>query len=234
MKRGIILTVLALCLCLAALAQGLPRPTGPGDQGVHVLALQAQLRLLGYDPGEAQGAYTWETLRAVMAFQKDQGLRADGRAGRDSLLALFGKEKDSQGQTKMPYWYGGGSDIIPWGAVFLVQDVATGLTFSSQRMGGYSHLDAEPLHPFDTAAMFLAYGGQWSWDRRPVLLQFEGRVIAASMNGMPHGFSAIKTNGMPGHFCIHFFGSRGDGSQRVSDSHQACVVEAARASWQKP
>ncbi|MDD4081165.1 MAG: peptidoglycan-binding domain-containing protein [Eubacteriales bacterium] len=237
MGRKAAVITLALGLLLgtpAALSEGLPQPSSLGDMGTHVKALQEQLQSRGYDPGEIEGAFTWETLGALMDFQRDNGLIADGSAGRDTLLVLFGKALDMKGATEMPYWYGGGSEVIPWGAVFQAQDVRTGIVFTARRMGGYSHLDAEPLGPFDTAPMFAAYGGEWSWDRRPVLLKFEGRVFAASMNGMPHGFSSIKGNGMPGHFCVHFFGSRGDGSQRVSDTHQACVAEASRAAWREP
>ncbi|MDD3571780.1 MAG: peptidoglycan-binding domain-containing protein [Eubacteriales bacterium] len=215
-------------------AVGLPQPSGPGDAGTHVRALQERLLIRGYGLGETEGVFTWETLGALMDFQADHGLLADGRAGRDTLLVLFGKALDREGATEMPGWYGGGSELVPWGAVFRAQDVRTGITFNARRMGGYSHLDAEPLTPFDTDAMHTAYGGEWSWDRRPLLIRYQGRVLAASMNGMPHGFSTIKDNGMPGHFCIHFLGSRGDGSQRVSDTHQACVAEASRAAWKEP
>ena len=30
------------------------------------------------------------------------------------------------------------------------------------------------------------YGGDWSWERRPVIITVNGRKLAASMAGMPH------------------------------------------------
>ncbi len=210
---------------------GMPAPSGPGGCGSHVKRLQEALRGRGYFRREADGAFGEETRQAVAAFQADKGIRADGRADEDTLRALYAKTAEQAGATEMPAWFGGGSGIIPWGAVFQVKDVKTGKVFTCRRMEGFNHIDAEPLTPYDTFVMQAAYGGEWSWDRRPVLLSYDGRVLAASMNGMPHGYSSIRTNAMRGHFCIHLFGSRNHGTQRVSATHQDCVLEASRAAW---
>lgn len=108
-----------------------------------------------------------------------------------------------------------------------VIDVRTGLSFQVKRRGGHFHADSEPITAEDTATMKRVFGGQWSWERRPIIVEIGGRRIAASMNGMPHGGQWVKTNGFPGHFCIHFAGSRLHGSGRVDLEHQACVREAA-------
>lgn len=212
--------------------QSLPMESGPGERGSHVMRLQQALISLYYLPsGAADGVFSEETLRAVLAFQETNGLRETGRADRDTLRALFTKPRSVPGTTLMPYWYGGGSNLIPVGAVFEVKDVRTGIRFTCRRLGGASHLDAEPLTSFDTLAMKEAYGGAWSWNRRPVLLRYEGEVYAASMNGMPHSWQSITANHMDGHFCIHFFESRIDTSQRVDAEHLQCVFEASFARW---
>ncbi len=218
-----------------ALPNQLPTPSGPGDAGPHVLQLQRMLHQLGYLRGEEAAAFDGQTLQAVAAFQKDHGLRVDGRADRQTLFvlldALAAPADDAPPPTRMPSWYGGGSELIPWGAIFRVQDVATGLTFTALRMEGFSHIDAEPLTPYDTQVINQLYGGEWSWDRRAILLRYGDNVIAASMNGMPHGFSSNPASGMGGHFCIHLYESRGHGSQRISDTHIAAVLEASRSTW---
>jgi hypothetical protein len=98
---------------------------------------------------------------------------------------------------------------------------------------GQSHLDAEPLTKEDTDKMKQAYPA-WSWDRRSILIRYEGQVYAASMNGMPHSYQSNKTSGFPGHFCIHFAFSRGDSSQRLDAEHQQAVLEAAATQWEDP
>ena len=70
------------------------------------------------------------------------------------------------------------------------------------------------------------YGGSWSWDRRAILVKYNGHVYAASMNGMPHEDDTISDNDFDGHFCIHFTGSKTHGTQRVDEDHQSCVQTA--------
>lgn len=213
--------------------QGIPQVSGPGERGSHVKQLQQALISLSYLPsGKADGVFSEATLQAVTAFQADNKLRETGRADRDTLQVLFTQPHNVPGNTQMPYWYGGGSDLIPVGAIFEVKDVRTGIKFKCYRLMGISHLDAETLTPFDTLAMLEAYGGEWSWARRPVLLYYNGAVYAASMNGKPHSYQSNRTNQMPGHFCIHFFGSRGDSSQRIDVDHLQCAFEASFARWE--
>lgn len=128
----------------------------------------------------------------------------------------------------------GKAEAIPWaqadrifvrGAVARVTDVRTGLSWSVKRRGGTRHADVEPLTREDTALMKRAYGGSWSWARRPIVVEAAERRIAASMNGMPHGRQSI-TNGFPGHHCIHFLGSSTHAGKRIDPAHQAAVREA--------
>ncbi len=126
------------------------------------------------------------------------------------------------------------AEVLPWervarlfSGVARVTDVRTGLSFRVRRRGGHLHADVEPLTSEDAATMKKAYGGEWSWERRPIVVQIGARQIAASMNGMPHGGESVKGNGFPGHFCIHFAGSRLHANGKVDPEHQACVQEAA-------
>ncbi len=59
-----------------------------GDRGDEVKALQEKLIALGYLSGSADGVYGNDTFSAVKAFQRSQGLTADGVAGASTLLAL--------------------------------------------------------------------------------------------------------------------------------------------------
>jgi hypothetical protein len=81
----------------------------------------------------------------------------------------------------------------------------------------------------DTRKVFAAYGNQWSWDRHPIWINYNSRWLAASMNGMPHGYDTLPYNGMDGQLCIHFVGSRTHDTNVVCPLHQAAIQEAYRS-----
>lgn len=116
--------------------------------------------------------------------------------------------------------------IFPIQSVARVTDVETGLTFRVYRHGGHLHADSEPYSVDDTFVIWRLYGGHWSWKRRAIIVEVGGHRIAASMNGMPHGQYDIANNSFPGHFCIHFYGSRVHRSGRVDPDHQSKIMEA--------
>ncbi len=123
--------------------------------------------------------------------------------------------------------------IFAEGDVATVIDVNTGYSFKIKRKGGHNHADSEPLTASDTAVMKQLYGS-WSWDRRAVVIVIDGKKIAASMAGMPHGSQTITSNKFPGHFDVHFLGSMTHGSEYtksrkplVDPDHQAMVRKAA-------
>ena len=62
-----------------------------GDQGPDVVTLQVALAELGYLTTASDGIYGTGTLTAVKAFQSDNGLDADGIAGRQTQTLLFQK-----------------------------------------------------------------------------------------------------------------------------------------------
>ncbi|WP_025910506.1 hypothetical protein [Priestia flexa] len=124
--------------------------------------------------------------------------------------------------------------IIPWkeaqhlllkGKKFTVIDMDTGLSFNVQRRAGNKHADVQPLTRTDTAVMKYIYDNHWSWNRKAVLIPVKGQLIAASMNGMPHGAGALD-NGFPGHFCIHFLGSTTHKRNHADPDHQMMVLKA--------
>jgi hypothetical protein len=109
-----------------------------------------------------------------------------------------------------------------------VIDVDSRLSFRVQRRGGYNHVDVQPLTAADSATMKKIYNGRWTWKRKAVIVQLDnGQMIAASMNGMPHGQGAIQGNNFDGHFCIHFRDSKTHGSGRVDLAHQLMIWKAA-------
>lgn len=59
-----------------------------GSRGGEVTQIQQRLQELGYDPGTADGIFGARTQQAVIAFQQDQGLDADGIVGKNTMAAL--------------------------------------------------------------------------------------------------------------------------------------------------
>lgn len=107
-------------------------------------------------------------------------------------------------------------------------DFETGMRFRVQRRGGTYHADVQPLTAEDTATMKAVYNGEWTWKRRAVIVQLDsGQIIAASMNGMPHGLGNIKGNDFNGHFCLHFKDSKTHCSGKVDAAHQLMIWKSA-------
>lgn len=59
-----------------------------GSRGPEVKRLQRRIKEAGFDPGLIDGSYGYGTEAAVLAFQKSEGLLADGIAGPHTLAAL--------------------------------------------------------------------------------------------------------------------------------------------------
>ncbi|MGE5415958.1 MAG: hypothetical protein ACM3UZ_04215 [Acidobacteriota bacterium] len=107
-----------------------------------------------------------------------------------------------------------------------VIDFETGKHFRVQRRAGSNHADVQPLTSDDTRVMKEIFQGKWTWERRAAVVVVGGRRIAASMNGQPHGAGAIKGNDFPGHFCLHFLGSKTHATGKVDIDHQKMVLKA--------
>ena len=135
----------------------------------------------------------------------------------------------AQTAQEMDWWKSNIQKIFGKNIKAKITDVRTGLSWYEIRKAGRNHADVQPATAADTAKLKRAYGGGWSWARRPIWVTINGVNYAASMNGMPHGGSSISGNKFPGHHCIHFTNSRTHGTNRVDENHQRAVKEAAKA-----
>lgn len=107
-----------------------------------------------------------------------------------------------------------------------ITDVYTGKSFYVKRLGGINHADVEPLTKRDTEMMHQIWGGP-TWETRPVLVEVEGRTLAAAMHNMPHDIETIADNDYPGHTCIHFLGSTKHNNGQAWPEMQRDVLIAA-------
>ena len=205
-----------------------------GATGTAVKTLQTNLKKLGFYTAYVDGSFGSTTESAVKAFQKKYGLTADGVAGSATLKKIesaVASASSGKITTEQLDWFNGGKNVIPNGAVFQIKDVSTGLMFSARRQSGGNHMDAEPLTAEDTAILKKINGGTFSWRRRAVLVKYNGHVYAASIYSEPHGTNTILDNNFDGQFCLHFYGSKTHGTDRVDADHQKCVEQAMKATW---
>lgn len=149
-------------------------------------------------------------------------------------------------------WWTEASKVFAIGSNAKVIDVRTGKSFNIKRTYGGNHADCETLTKEDTKIMKEIWGGSFNWNRRPVILEINGRLLAASMAGMPHAgldskpanatvsgrsggygrgtnLDTVKNNNMDGHFDVHFLNSRTHGTNKVDSAHQKAIKEAAAA-----
>ena len=127
-------------------------------------------------------------------------------------------------------------ELIEWKSVkqFLplhtdleVYDIGTGLTYYVRSFSNGNHADVETSTKADTEIMKKTFSNVWKWNPRPVFVTINGRIIAASINGMPHGGGVISNNDMNGQVCIHFLGSHThNGNKSFEVEHQNALMAA--------
>lgn len=227
------------------------------DSGDNVVLMQLRLQELGYYHYKVTGYFANFTKQALMDFQHENGITADGLAGQGTLTALFGNDakkkpieprvtpkptpKPTGKATAKPTKYG---QYLDWFTQVnsmwkmnmhcKVVDLDTGISYIMVRVGGGNHADVAPATKADTAKFLQTYHGTWSWDRRAVVVYIGGTAVAGSTNGRPHGSTGIKGNGMldlddgsVGQVCIHFKNSRGHHHNVIDPAHQYEVKRAA-------
>ncbi|MGG1663408.1 LysM peptidoglycan-binding domain-containing protein [Brevibacillus sp. NRS-1366] len=124
-------------------------------------------------------------------------------------------------------WFKAGQYLFPINAVAKVTDFQTKKSFLVKRTIGASHSDTEPLTSADTAIIKSIWGGTFSWSVRPVIVEVDGRRIAASMTSMPHSIEYVTDNNFNGHFDIHFANSLRHKDNLFDPDHQEAIKIAA-------
>lgn len=128
---------------------------------------------------------------------------------------------------EMVSWFDSARYVLTRGSYYTLYDIRNGQSIRIKYTTGSSHMDIEPATAEDTAKLKASLGGEWTWERTPFILIAEGKYIAASLYGEPHGGTdTISGNDMDGVVCLHLSGSRTHGSDRVDSGHQS-AIEAA-------
>ncbi len=124
-------------------------------------------------------------------------------------------------------WWTQAQYVFPIGARAKVTDIQTGKSYNVIRSYGAFHADCEPLTTEDAAIMYEIWGNKWSWVARAVIIEYDGRKLAASVTNMPHSIQQITDNNFDGHFDIHFLNSTRHKDNLISEDHQEQIKIAA-------
>lgn len=241
--------ILLLLLPAAALAQptGDDFPLKKGDTGIYVVQMQQRMMDLGYIHFRPTGRYGDMTYAGVALFQQQHGLSLDGMIGEETYYSIFGTDVKrapindkivrvyGPGMTQTPAEYGTMADwtekiqnLFPVGARAAVTDLNTGTTFAVERTGGINHADVQTVDEEAQAGFLKAFGGDYSWEKRAVLVELDGAKYAASMFGMPNSNDVLKNGQMPGSVCLYFWGSKSDiGAGAPDAEHNSMIARAA-------
>lgn len=221
-----------------------------GSTGSAVSALQEKLSALGYYAGEITGHYGTLTRSAVIAFQKDKGLTADGIAGSKTLAALQAAENaggmpDLGASVLDLHWFDEKafylSHGIQTGKTITITDIVTGKSFNGRIQSTGSHADVEPKTAEDTQTLCDIFGvtqaSQISYNRRAVLVTATvggtTYTYAASLYGEVHGSQTITDNDYDGQFCVHFRHSTTSDTQMEYVFNQEPIDRAVTYATQK-
>ena len=123
-------------------------------------------------------------------------------------------------------WWTEAQYVFPINQVATVIDLNTETSFRIRRTIGENHAKVEPLTARDTEIARTIWGG-YSRDERAVIIEVDGRRIAASASFFPQGIQYIVGNDFNGHFDIHFNNSTWHIDGRVDTAHQANVRTAS-------
>jgi LysM repeat protein len=123
-------------------------------------------------------------------------------------------------------WFTEAQYVFPIGKTATVTDFVTGQSFKIKRTIGSGHADSETLTVADSNIAKSIWGG-FSWTPRAVIVEVDGRRLAASMDFMPHDVQFITNNGINGHFDVYFSNSIRHVDGRPNAQHQAQVERAA-------
>ena len=198
-----------------------------GDRGAAVTALQQKLTGLGYLTGSSDGIFGAATYRAVKAFQRKNGLSADGVAGvrtleklnSSSAIPAAGNTAPIPTPTPAPVavyrvpdpaevryanWYSEIRDRAKIMPDVVIYDPDSGLHFNLHMFSFGKHADSETPTAQDTEVLNRICGVN-NWTPKYVWVIFaDGRVYIGSIHSHGHEVDHTPGNSLDGHICLHF------------------------------
>ena len=214
-----------------------------------MVRVQIRLRDLDYFTFKPTGIYQSMTANAAKKFQQkhtmDDGtpMIADGTIGTQSMEILFRHDvARADIAASIPIGSAREGEPVPAGellgweqvksllelnASYTITDYNTGETFSMVYVGGEHHAEMECADSFNAGIFREVFGGEYNYSKRPVTISINGRSIAASLYGWPHGEDHYSGNEMDGHTCLFFDGSLSHVGGLPDAEHAEMIYQAA-------
>ena len=103
--KKLLLSLLAVSLSIVLLSTSAQALSKIGSRGEEVIKIQTKLKRWGYYDGAIDGIYGTATKKAVELFQKKNGLKTDGIAGKNTLeaMGIFVESETSTGDGSADY-----------------------------------------------------------------------------------------------------------------------------------
>ncbi|MEG1559337.1 MAG: hypothetical protein RRY79_06710 [Clostridia bacterium] len=243
--------ILSILFISGALAEPTETYVAIDSVGEMVVRVQIRLRELSYLYFKPTGSFKRMTESATREFQKNQTdvsggwIGADGTIGLQTANVLFSvraKRAPIPVNVKIPIGKPllGKPTIIgkltPWNEVktllilkksYKITDYNTGVSFNMSFVGGENHAEMECDTAADAAIFLNIFGGVYNYSKRPMIISVDGKDVAASMQGFPHGTDSNETNDVDGHACLFFEGSFSHVGNLPDIEHQKLVYVAA-------
>ena len=220
-----------------------------GGTDEDVVRVQIRLRDLCYFSFKPTGKYQSMTANAAKAFQlkhtTDDGtpMISDGTIGAQTMDILF-RHTVSRSDIQASIPIGTSSVIsnpttgepVTWeevrstlaiGSSYLVTDYNTGTTFYMVFTGGENHAEMECKDAFNAGVLKGIFGGEFNFSKRAVTVSVNGKQIAASLQGYPHGEDTYAANDMSGHVCLFFDESLSHVGSLPDAEHQELIYKAS-------
>lgn len=214
-----------------------------------VVRVQIRLRDLCYFSFKPTGKYQSMTANAAKAFQlrhtTDDGaaMISDGTIGAQTMDILF-RHNVSRSDIASSIPIGTSQvmdnptvgEAVKWeevkgtlaqGSSYLITDYNTGTTFYMVYTGGENHAEMECKDAFNAGVLKGIFGGEYNFSKRAVTVSVNGRQIAASLQGYPHGEDTFSANDMNGHVCLFFDGSLSHVGSLPDAEHQELIYRAS-------
>lgn len=217
--------------------------------GEAVVRVQLRLRELGYFNFKPTGNFQSMSVESTIKFQQmqvdenGQGIMADGSIGAQTMNILFSRAaKRADIAASIPIGpnldgtpavtgelmqWSSVKEMLKEGSSYTVTDYNTAVTFTLKYTGGENHAEMECATAEDTAKLLSVFGEEFNYSKRSAVISIDGKNVAASLQGWPHGDDNVSENDMSGHLCMFFDGSLSHVGMLPDVEHIKLVYKAA-------
>lgn len=123
-------------------------------------------------------------------------------------------------------WWTQAQYIFTMNKIGRIKDLETGKSFSVRRCVGTNHVVAKSISYIDNEIARSIWGEE-IWTVRPILVEIEGRKLAASISFVTKSTKKVDEDSFDGHFDIHFLNSSRHNDGKIDPAHQKAVQIAA-------